>query len=550
MNDTIGLANLQKNEICFYVTSDSNTYTLKNVSGLSSTKDFAYSLIRAKAEKIKCTENQFGILFDSRQQTAEEAGTVNTVWNGQGDFKDFLEDIKNTLTLFSSVKISSILVFPQNSKSRDNIREITDYLGYSLDEKYLDERVKMSKMDIEILLSSDKTASISKGLISPKEYEIIQKEYEIIQKNPSYIELLEAGKKFEEQKKYFYALATWYEASKIEQNKGISGNGVKNYTELENIIQKGLPGKEEYDEFSIRDGWIELIKDAERYFSEYPTFEMYFKPIKRGDLNYEKKTASYYLPVIFIRDKYEALVRGVLIRGLNNYDRSQIRIPKIWCNYDIKKYGYTDNKSSIVNVENLIRERTDKIYPEIKTKLIPEVEKIYKEEKIALFIKDGNSAHIFYCLDNLACFEKIPDVREGYARNFLSFYDNAESLYEVKFGLFDKDGNLIRETPRQSLSTRNSLFAHYDDSVFGFGFGDFSSENMKKLDNGEYTVKLLGLWLRYGVFDTRSNQIVASKDITKEELKKNLSEIQLDLSKVTFGAWTTELENKYSGWGK
>lgn len=110
LDDTIGLANLQKNEICFYVTSDSNTYTLKNVSGLSSTKDFADSLIRAKAEKIKCTENQFGILFDSRQQTAEEAGTVNAVWNGQGNFKDFLEDIKNTLTLFSSAKISSILV--------------------------------------------------------------------------------------------------------------------------------------------------------------------------------------------------------------------------------------------------------------------------------------------------------------------------------------------------------------------------------------------------------------------------------------------------------
>ena len=561
LNNTIELANLQKSDICFYITLESDIYNLKRVSGLETTQYLRDLIINMMKKDLDCSEKQFGIIYNSKDREDKRSRTVNAAWDGTSNLINFLREVKNSLNIFESVKIDSVIVFPEKSNKRDSIKNIVSQLGYTINETNFDEKIKMSRNDIEIHLScSDKLATVSRGLMSLTEYESAKKKLET--DSPKINELVENGKKFEAQKRYFYALASYYEAANIEWNDKIEGEGLKNYIELREIIQKGLPGKEEYDEFSIRDGWIALIKDAERYFSEYPNFEIYFLNLNKSNLNYEKKTANYTFSTILIRDRYTILARGVLIQGLNNYDSSQL--PYVWCNYDISRYSYRANKTSIINVKNLVEEDFNKIRPEIKTKLIPEINKIYNDNSIALFVKagavskyDGESIG-FSFLNNLACFDTIPSInfqkagnieKNGIDTNYFSKDFNEESLYEVKFGLFDKDGKLIAETSKQSLLVGDSLFSPYD-RAGSYTFEDISSENMKKIDNGEYTIKVLGLWLRYGVFDIRSNQAVANKKISKDELKKNLSEIQIDINKVTFGNWTKELSDTYDNWGR
>ena len=57
-------------------------------------------------------------------------------------------------------------------------------------------------------------------------------------------------------------------------------------------IKNGNPGLEEFDKFSLYDGWMLLCKNSEKYWTEYPPYFFNF-PIEKGDLNYETRTASY-----------------------------------------------------------------------------------------------------------------------------------------------------------------------------------------------------------------------------------------------------------------
>lgn len=106
-----------------------------------------------------------------------------------------------------------------------------------------------------------------------------------------YAALFEQAKKYEADQKYVYALCTYYDV--VAANDTNAKVAYECYAAIEEVILSGKPGFGEYNEFTLRDGWIALRIEFEKYWSENST--CYFKPgsIKKGDVNYENRTAKY-----------------------------------------------------------------------------------------------------------------------------------------------------------------------------------------------------------------------------------------------------------------
>lgn len=108
-----------------------------------------------------------------------------------------------------------------------------------------------------------------------------------------YEELLAKAKKYEAQKKYAYALGTYFDAA--EENLDNADEALDSYYKLLNAFEEGNPGLEAYDEFSLYEGWKSLLEDAERYWTEHAGEVWMFEisNLKRESLDYETKTGSY-----------------------------------------------------------------------------------------------------------------------------------------------------------------------------------------------------------------------------------------------------------------
>ena len=80
------------------------------------------------------------------------------------------------------------------------------------------------------------------------------------------VSLIEKAKSYENDKKYIYAIATYYDAIAYEPSQ----EAFRSYKKLTMLISDGIPGVEDYDEFSLYDSWLSLLVEFEQYWTEHP----------------------------------------------------------------------------------------------------------------------------------------------------------------------------------------------------------------------------------------------------------------------------------------
>lgn len=111
-----------------------------------------------------------------------------------------------------------------------------------------------------------------------------------------YAALLKKGKDYEAKKQYASALGTYWDAvaaEPIEKGK----DAYDAFLKLEAVIKDGKPGYGDFDEFSIYDNWVLLLKDCERYFTENPAHAFYLSAPQKGDIDRTTRTATYKVTV-------------------------------------------------------------------------------------------------------------------------------------------------------------------------------------------------------------------------------------------------------------
>ncbi len=124
-----------------------------------------------------------------------------------------------------------------------------------------------------------------------------------------YTELLNKAKKYDSEKNYAYALGYYYDA--VREDIRNSKEAYDRFIEIENVLKDGKPGFDEYDDFTIYDEWVVLLKNAEKYWTEH-AYDIYccdFK-LSQKNLDMETRTANYLITVTYNENrKYKRIIK-------------------------------------------------------------------------------------------------------------------------------------------------------------------------------------------------------------------------------------------------
>ena len=108
-----------------------------------------------------------------------------------------------------------------------------------------------------------------------------------------YDSLMQKAKNYENQKKYVYAMGTYWDAILSTDDYEKQSEAYTGYHNLEVAFLSGKPGLDEYDEFSIYYEWQRAYDEWIMYKAKYPMFYISFGKLEKGLLDYETRTATY-----------------------------------------------------------------------------------------------------------------------------------------------------------------------------------------------------------------------------------------------------------------
>ena len=144
-----------------------------------------------------------------------------------------------------------------------------------------------------------------------------------------YNALLSQAKDFEAKKQYVYAMGAYWDAMEEQDLENI-GEAFEAFSKIESVIKSGKPGFDEYDDFSLYDNWVLLLKDFEKYWTENAAKTFYIGELKKGDIDRASRTASYSVSVELVRPKKFKHIFDTMNAGLKVSRKSDWDAVKYW----------------------------------------------------------------------------------------------------------------------------------------------------------------------------------------------------------------------------
>lgn len=362
-------------------------------------------------------------------------------------------------------------------------------------------------------------------------------------------ELIRKAETYESKKEWIYALGTYHEAMNISEDSEISK---QKFEQLCECIKNGNPGYGEFTVFSMHDEWVNLIKNAEKYFTENFPYKMTYAELSMASADYKNKTANYNLKLIaeqsnFYKQVLEMLKIGYEKTNHSDWNDLEGKYKSLWFMSDgfamLLHSSWDGSLSSSIDfyrksVYSTKQEKINKVteYPVLQN----EAKSVYQKEKIALSYLTAPIVPVYKSLAHISgisvcevpafasCFEKSMTTYNG--QNYsvplaVPYFTNGkQTCYDIKIGLYDENDNLLVEGTRQTVHT----------GEFSYNFSNIAQDKMSILDNKKYTVKLLGIWLNYGVYDI---SLLTDEDIKNNTIRgvvKPLPDIKIETECVEF----------------
>ena len=292
---------------------------------------------------------------------------------------------------------------------------------------------------------------------------------------------LNQAKKYEAEKRWCFALGSYYDAMATDDEPELKQEAYDAYMELVEEIVNGNPGKGKFNVFTIHDEWKKLLIDAEKYGSSFNIYNLTIGELVLGDLNYETKTASYSASVsVDVSERYVctiAMIQAGYEEAFKSDWISDLPKPDDWPFISV-----SSNKDSVYNVDGALI--------------------------FAIDIKDYNyiSTHKYFL--------------NAFAANLGSFAVHANynnyCLFDYKFNIVDELGNEVVKPKRFLLGKEKSII-----------FEGVSPEAMDLIDNGKAFINPVAVYLEYGKYNP-------SDDKGGRSFIKNFPEVELDLEKAVF----------------
>lgn len=313
----------------------------------------------------------------------------------------------------------------------------------------------------------------------------------------SYASHLAKAKEYEAKKQWIFALGEYYEAMLAEPTLAAE-EAYNGWTALANDIKSGKPGHGEYGVFEQYDGWIALMCEYERYWTEYcPRVIVFNKPV-RTEINSANRTATYTVGVSWRwSEKYSAM-------------------------HDVITEGYKKAYSSEWNAEYLKDWPEKSVYnaPADKGKFL---QNGAVQTQNRTTNKYGGYVYHSGSVEKPLYTEPAFSASFSYRNGSATMY---ATMYDIKFRIVDSDKKVIFQSPRFMLDY------NYNEPVYLHTF-TVSAEQMTLIDAGNITFVPEGVYLKYGDHPINVDILPNSR-----EWVKNLPEIQIALDKVTFEVCT------------
>lgn len=378
----------------------------------------------------------------------------------------------------------------------------------------------------------------------------------------TYEELLKKADQYEAKKEWFYALGSYYDAIKIAND---TDTARQKFGQLSDCIRNGNPGYGSFNDFTLHDEWVNLIKNAEKYFTETFPYSITFDNLESSSINYEKKTADYKLSLEVKNSSFYDNALEILRTGYQKVRRSDWKdlesdTKELWFMKKPDNVGYVGihntgimsyptyipiftetYKISVYNTKYTSFEKSNEL-----AKLQTDANSIYKKDGVAL----SYFASTFAPLSSSYA-KKYPGIKgigvceapafvakfstNGWANRrvemsignidfLIPFYNSGkQTCYDLKLGIYDEKGNLVIEGTRQTICTDNSSYV----------FNNIPQAKLSVLDS-DYDIKIIGIWLNYGLYDIT---LLTDDDVKNDTIRgivKPLPDIKINTKKVDF----------------
>lgn len=153
----------------------------------------------------------------------------------------------------------------------------------------------------------------------------------LVSQEPSskYKNLLARAKQYESDKKYVYALGSYYDAIAAEPTL-LAKEAYDSFVALKTLITEGNPGFKTDDEFVLHDSWKALMSEFEKYWTENIPLKFYIEELQKGDVDFVNRTTNYTLPYGWDYNKKYLEMLTILCRGYISVRRSDWSdLPKV-----------------------------------------------------------------------------------------------------------------------------------------------------------------------------------------------------------------------------
>ena len=373
----------------------------------------------------------------------------------------------------------------------------------------------------------------------------------------TYEELLKKAEQYEAKKEWFYALGSYYDAIKIAND---SDTARQKFGQLSDCIKNGNPGYGSFNDFTLHDEWVNLIKNAEKYFTETFPYSITFDSLESSSINYEKKTADYKLSLevknsCFYDNALEILRTGYQKARRSDWKDLESDYKSLWFISDgfamILHSSWDGSLTSSLDfyrksVYSTKQEKINKVseYPILQK----EATSVYQKEKIALAYLSAPIVPLYKSLSRIsgisvcevpafaACFSETMTTYNGQDYSVPLavpyFKKGKHTCYDLKLGIYDETGKLVIEGTRQTICTDNSSYF----------FNNIPQSKLAVLDT-DYDIKIIGIWLNYGLYDIT---LLTDDDIKNDTIRgivKPLPDIKIKTKNVDFNggqAWTSK----------
>ncbi|MEE1058183.1 MAG: SUMF1/EgtB/PvdO family nonheme iron enzyme [Treponema sp.] len=284
---------------------------------------------------------------------------------------------------------------------------------------------------------------------------------------PTYEAHLSKAKKYESEKRWCYALGSYYDAmGTVGVDPEFKSEAVKGYNLLKEAILSGNPGLGTYDEFTIFEEWKKLLIDAEKYGCSFNPYLVQVGELIKGKLDYQTKTATYRAQIKAYRSYRYKHTLEIIEEGYKKaYKYDWDKLPAEW-----PKYSVSYNNDGVYNVNGACVYRVD-IYDNYHKKTIQYAYNPFASDfafvdcKFNIVDENGKelikSKRCLFGVENYIEFNGIPSQIMNLIDNKKAFLNPVECYLEYgKYNKYDDTGgrSFIKNFPEIQLPMNTAEF--------------------------------------------------------------------------------------------